>query len=149
MSAETRQRKLKDQTRWDERWSLGSAGFLFAREGEPETHTFRWLSGPEVRIVEMTDVEEDLPPDQRLVKTGEAINEALASDVKRLAEAGSCNSDGFSRLIGLAHCFIRRIEVDAGGLECPVADLLLDDWQRQLVRVDVVHDVAVTQRMHR
>ena len=41
-------------------------------------HTFTLPSGPEVGIVEMTGVEEDLLTNQRLIKTGEALNQAFA-----------------------------------------------------------------------
>ena len=49
-------------------------------------HTFTLPSGPEVGIVEMTGVEEDLLTNQRLIKTGEAVNEVLANCIKRVAD---------------------------------------------------------------
>lgn len=45
----------------------------------------------------------------------------------------------------MADGFVRRAEVDAGRFERLVADLALHDWQRQLVAVHIVHDVAVPQ----
>ena len=46
-------------------------------------HTFTLPSGPEVGIVEMTGVEEDLLTNQRLIKTGEAVNQVLANCIKK------------------------------------------------------------------
>ena len=40
-------------------------------------HTFTLPSCLEVGIVEMTGVEEDLLTNQRLIKTGEAVNQVL------------------------------------------------------------------------
>jgi len=49
-------------------------------------HTFTLPSGPEVGIVEMTGVEEDLLTSQRLIKTGEAVNQVLANCIKRIGD---------------------------------------------------------------
>ena len=40
-------------------------------------HTFILPSGPETDLVEMTGVEDDLLTNQRLIKTGEAVNQVL------------------------------------------------------------------------
>jgi len=52
-------------------------------------HTFTLPSGREVDLVEMTGVEEDLLTNQRLIKTGEAINQVLANRIKRIGENDS------------------------------------------------------------
>jgi len=52
-------------------------------------HTFTLPSGMEIDLVEMTGVEEDLLTNQRLIKTGEAINQVLANCVKRIGENDS------------------------------------------------------------
>ena len=52
-------------------------------------HTFTLPSGPEVDLVEMTGVEEDLLTNQRLIKTGEAINQVLANCIKRIGDNDS------------------------------------------------------------
>ena len=49
-------------------------------------HTFTLPSGPEIRIVEMTGVEEDLLTSQRLIRTGEAVNQALANGIQRVGD---------------------------------------------------------------
>jgi len=49
-------------------------------------HTFTLPSGMEIDLVEMTGVEEDLLTNQRLIKTGEAINQVLANCIKRIGE---------------------------------------------------------------
>ena len=52
-------------------------------------HTFTLPSGTDLDLVEMTGVEEDLLTNQRLVKTGEAINQVLANCIKRVSENDS------------------------------------------------------------
>jgi len=49
-------------------------------------HTFTLPSGIEIDLVEMTGVEEDLLTNQRLIKSGEAINQVLANCIKRLGD---------------------------------------------------------------
>ena len=50
-------------------------------------HTFTLPSGPEIGIVEMTGVEEDLLTNQRLIKTGEAVNQVLVNCIKRVGDS--------------------------------------------------------------
>ena len=50
--------------------------------------------------------------------------------------------------VDLADMLIRWAEVDARRFQRFVADLLLDDRQRQLEHMDVMHDVAMTERVH-
>ena len=45
--------------------------------------------------------------------------------------------------------FVRWPEIDAGSAQGGVADLFLDDRQRQIEDVNVMHDVAVTERVNR
>jgi len=52
-------------------------------------HTFTLPSATEIDLVEMTGVEEDLLTNQRLIKTGEAINQVLANCIKRIGENDS------------------------------------------------------------
>ncbi len=52
-------------------------------------HTFTLPSGTDLDLVEMTGVEEDLLTNQRLVKTGEAINQVLANCIKRVGDNDS------------------------------------------------------------
>jgi len=49
--------------------------------------------------------------------------------------------------IGLADMLVRGAQINAGGFEAFVADLLLNNGQGQLVNVDVMHDMAVAQGM--
>ena len=49
-------------------------------------HTFTLPSGPEIALAEMTGAEEDLLTNQRLAKTGEAVNQVLANCLKRLGD---------------------------------------------------------------
>ena len=58
-----------------------------------------------------------------------------------LASFESCTA------VSLCHKFVRGVEIDACSSKAPVADLLLDDGERNLVEVDVVHEVAVAQRV--
>ena len=50
-------------------------------------HTFTLPSGTEIDLVEMTGVEEDLLTNQRLIKTGEAVNQVLANCIKRVGDS--------------------------------------------------------------
>jgi len=52
-------------------------------------HTFTLPSGMEIDLVEMTGIEEDLLTNQRLIKTGEAINHVLANCIKRIGDNDS------------------------------------------------------------
>ena len=45
-------------------------------------HTFTLPSEPEVGMVQMTGVEEDLLTNQRLIKADEAVKQVLASRIK-------------------------------------------------------------------
>lgn len=49
-------------------------------------HTFTLPSGPEIALAEMTGAEDDLLTDQRLAKTGEAVNQVLANCLKRVGD---------------------------------------------------------------
>ena len=66
-------------------------------------HTFTLPSGPEVGIVEMTGVKEDLLTNQRFIKTGEAVNQILGANVRlnnRVRtgpQSDVSNSDGVSK----------------------------------------------------
>jgi len=55
-------------------------------------YTFKLPSGPEIEILEMTGVEEELLTNQRLIRSGDAVNQVLANCIVRLGDNESVSS---------------------------------------------------------
>ncbi len=49
-------------------------------------YTFRLPSGTEIELLEMTGVEEELLTNQRLIRSGDAVNQVLANCILRIGE---------------------------------------------------------------
>ena len=49
-------------------------------------YTFELPSGPEIELREMTGAEEELLTNQRLIRTGDAVNQVLANCILRIGE---------------------------------------------------------------
>jgi len=50
-------------------------------------HTFELPSGLEIQLREMTGAEEELLTNQRLIRTGDAVNQALKNCIVRLGDS--------------------------------------------------------------
>jgi hypothetical protein len=69
-------------------------------------YTFTLPSGQEVELVELTGREEELLTNQRLIKTGDAINQVLLNCIKRIGENKSPTMEDILNLLSGERLFI-------------------------------------------
>jgi hypothetical protein len=69
-------------------------------------YTYTLPSGQEVELVELTGREEELLTNQRLIKSGEAINQVLLNCIKRIGENKSPKLDDILNLLSGDRLFI-------------------------------------------
>ncbi len=69
-------------------------------------YTFTLPSGQEIELVELTGREEELLTNQRLIKSGEAINQVLLNCIKRIGENKSPKLDDVLNLLSGDRLFI-------------------------------------------
>ncbi len=69
-------------------------------------HTYTLPSGQEVELVELTGREEELLTNQRLIKSGEAINQVLLNCIKRIGENKSLTMDDILNLLSGDRLFV-------------------------------------------